>query len=804
MIGSNTGNSVRFAFDYDYAKECWNLPRGSVPSPLKAQGVPHALWMHFWDYAQSVVERASVRSIMKDKLQAECHNFQLSSGNYSSDSHYQNNPYQRRRQREMLEDKEREMQKLEEQTRRDFDCLQREAERLFPNSTALIHHDPAQKRRPFGLDIQLLHSNSKSNGKINIISAAKAALTKQQPQPPKAIFHLQYDKSRAMWNFPREQLPAVLLAVPGISLADWIAVWDYGLGVNQRAYEREHLNELHDRELQICQKSLTYMQQANSSSSSSVSENNHTNTATHLGLKMDKLRRAKEANSNNTQKGWHEFHRRAKQRFEPHGIVVSLSHPVGDKPAGCGLEFHCPSTGRRNTQSPMATTSNTNSLASISVSRGGRQSPPYYPQYQHQPHQQTNKMPTISSSIWLHHKVKEQDVSPTVPTIWNSKEQQQPFIRMSSHQPAILTTSPNHSSGNSTNILRSRDNKQSENAPPKPETLRSYQYHPSKSESSPSATSSSHKSKNDAIKLPQVVLTYVHDEISSKIEVTTPLSFDDPTGSFDDEDSHGYVVPPAPSDPPSSIGSSSSISSVENSHHKAAALTKEKEIKRVRFGPDQLREFENPYKKSQKDKLWFTHKERDANRAKTKMLAQRAFDSKSSGGSTHNVVFMDSETGEEVCWRGLEHAQKGNLSSRQETRRAYMARVLEKQRSLRLDAFTFRRGAPHSDPMGELQKHAARQSRHCRERAQQLAAGDAKEARTVYKESLRKANLESDSSSNSTVSSSSSMSRRFHQNRSQMQYREQAGLCHKNDIFQDYCRQMHLASKGRLQPAVAA
>ena len=794
MIGPNTSNSVRFAFDYDYAKECWNLPRGSVPSPLKAQGVPHALWMHFWDYAQSVVERASVRSIMKDKLQAECHNFQLSSGNYSSNSHYQSNPYQRRQQREMVEDKEREMQKLEEQTRRDFDCLQREAERLFPNSTAQIHHDAAQKRRPFGLDIQLLHSNSNSNSKTNSSSAAKADVNKHQPQPPKAVFHLQYDKSRATWNVPREQLPAVLLAVPGISLADWIAVWDYGLGVNQRAYEREHLNELHDKELHICQKSLTYMQQANTSSNnSSISENNPTNTATHLGLKMDKLRRAKEANSNNTQKGWQEFHRRAKQRFEPHGIIVSLSHPAGDKPAGCGLQLHCPITGRHSVQSSMRSTSNTNSLSSLSVSRGGRQSPPYHPQFQQQ--QQTKKMPTVSSSIWLHHKVKEQDISPTVATVWNTKEQQQPFIRMSSHQPAILTTSPNHSSStsNSTNILRSRDNKQSENSPPKPESLRGYHYHPNKSTSSSSIASSTRKNKDDAIKLPPIVLTYVHDDFPSKIEVTTPLSFDDPTGSFDDEDSHGYVVPPAPSDPPSSIGSSSSISSVGSGYHKAAVLTKKKVIKRVHFGPDQLREFENPYKKSQKDKLWFTHKERDANRTKTKLLAQRAIDSMSSGGSTHNVVFMDSETGEEVCWRGLEHAQKGNLSSRQETRRAYMAKVLEKQRSLRLDAFSFRRGAPHSDPMGELQKHAARQSRHCRDRAQTLAANDAKEARTVYKESLRKANLKSDSSSSTS-----------HSSNSQMQYREQAGLCHKNDIFQDYCRQMHLASKGRLQPAVAA
>ena len=511
-------SSTFFTFDYDYAKECWNLPRGSVPSQLKAQGVPHALWMHFWDYAQSVVERASVRSIMKDKLHAECHNFHLS---YPHTRHT-SSLYLSSKQRQ-IQEREREMQKLEEQTSRDFECLQREAERLFPNSKANISRDGAQKGRPFGLAIRLLHSNSSSpssstkDAKPNAKSSTAATTT---PLTQNTTLHLQYDARRATWNLPREQLPSEL-AKQGVKLADWIAIWEYGFGVNQRAHEREHLNELHDRELRLCQKSLTYMQ----SNSSSQENNNTTNTTTHIGLKMDKLRRAKEANANNTQTGWHELQRRATQRFEPYGVKVSLSRPAGDSQIGCGLEFQCPN----NTHKSTTTTSSSSGSSPKTSSQGGRQSPPCQ--------QPTKKMPTASSSIWLHHhKHIKEDTSPTIPSVWNcGGKEQSKKIRTSSHQPAILTASPNHGSGN---VLRSRENTK-ENAPPKPETVRHYHH----------KSTSSSKDKNDTAwghgKPPPVVLTYVHDEVPTKIEVTTPLSFEDPMDSFDEEDSHGYVVPPA-------------------------------------------------------------------------------------------------------------------------------------------------------------------------------------------------------------------------------------------------------------------
>ena len=725
------------SFEYDYAKECWTLPRGSVPTQLKSQGVTQELWARFFDYAQSVVERASVRSIMKTKLDAECRNYRLTSQHTHSTTRHSLYLASQKRQ---IEDREREMRKLEEQTSRDFVCLQREAERVFRSSKATIQHDANQNGRPCGLAIQL-----------------------DGPTKDQMKLHLQYDKRRASWNLPRDRLPAPLVEI-GVVLADWIAIWDYGLGVNQRAHERKHLNELHDRQLKLFQKSLNHMQ-ANHSINADY-ENNSASTATQIGLKMDKLRRAMEANTKNTQKGWHELQRRATLRFEPYGIRVSLSHPDEDSHVGCGLKFHASDV-------PAITS---NSSPTSSFARAGRQSPP------HSRHHQGPEKTPISSSIWLHHKVKDsQEASPTIPSVWNySKETQ---LRMSSHQPAFLTTSPsNRSSSSSDNVLRARENTPDESkAPPKPETT----YHPK--------TSSSNKNKWEPGTLSPVVLTYVHDEVPSKIEVTTRLSFEDPSSSFDEEDSHGYVVPPAPIDPPSSIGNSSSSNFKEQ-----GAAKKKKIIKCVRFGPNKIIEFENPYTKIEKEKLWFSSKERDANRAKTKLLAQRVIDSQAKDGQT--VVLMDSDTGEAVYWRGLEHARKGNLSWRQDTRRTFMTKILEKQRALRLDAFS-RRGSSSKDPAVALQQYASRHSRSCQSQAQKFAANDAKEARTVYKESLQTANFYRDSCE--SVDSRSRSLQHSQGSESHKKLQQHKTHQHENDIFQDYCRQMHLASKSRMQPAAA-
>ena len=316
-----------------------------------------------------------------------------------------------------------------------------------------------------------------------------------------------------------------------------------------------------------------------------------------------------------------------------------------------------------------------------------------------------------------------------------------------------------------------------ENAPPRPEASRKQR-----------KKESSHRVWGQP-----VVLTYVHEDVPSQIdiEVSAPLTPTSSAESFDDEDSHGYVVPRAPSNLACSIGTSSSS---------IVSMKAPKVPKRVRFGATKWHTYESPgYTKADRKKLWFTHEEREASRNKTKVLAQRVMDNRNSGGA-NNVVFMDSETEEEVCWRGLEHAKKGNLSSRQETRRSFLIKVLEKQRMIQLNSWTTRRGTVE-DPARELQQYASRQSRQCRERAQKLAAQDAKDARAVYKESLRKHNLHHHSSyhHNSNMSVSSGCSSQYSSSHLSSQHNKHNNMHHHTDIFQDYCRQMHMASKARMQ-----
>lgn len=679
-------SSAFFTFDYDYELEKWSLPRGKVPSQLKSQGVPHALWMHFWDYSQSVVERASVRSIMKKKLRVECDTGKLSA--------------------HRIQEREIEITKLDEQTERDFECLQRQAERIFPNSRARVSID-SQTGRQFGLEIRLLSSTATSDS-----------------------MHLHYDDSRASWNLPRDVLP-YMLAKQGVPEADWMAIWDYGFGVNQRAKEREHLNQLHGRELRLCKKSLAYMSSTQIPSIDENASSSHNSTANHIRMKMEKLQQAIEANANNTKKGWQELQRKAVQRFEPYGVNVYLSHK--EEQVCCGLEFQCPKQKRRDFLTASAGSKRTASFSH-----------------------------TTPSAIWL-------------PTSSPIPSPPRATAERTSPNPAVWMTVPKHLSPQRSSELDHLDTSNSpsktpekENAPPKPEGARKYR-----------KKESSHRVWGHP-----VVLTYVHDDVPSQIdiEVSAPLTPTSSAESFDDENSHGYVVPPAPSNPPSSIGSCSSGS---------VSMKAPKLPKRVHFGENKWHTFENPgYTKADRRSLWFTHDERDASRSKTKELAQRVIDNRTNGGA-ENVTFIDSETEEEVCWRGLEHAKRGNLSSRQETRRAFLVKVMEKQRLIQLNSWTTRRGTVE-DPARELQLYASRQSRQCRERAQKLAAQDAKDARAVYKESLRKPNLHSYRYGGNSVSSGYGS----HHSRGSSHRHD---FYHQNDIFQDYCRQMHLATKARMQ-----
>ena len=127
-----------------------------------------------------------------------------------------------------------------------------------------------------------------------------------------------------------------------------------------------------------------------------------------------------------------------------------------------------------------------------------------------------------------------------------------------------------------------------------------------------------------------------------------------------------------------------------------------------------------------------------------------------------------------------------------------MIKVLEKQRQIQLDSWTSRRGTV-TDPDGDLQQYAARHSRHCRERAQRLAASDAKEARAVYKESLRRTNLHASSGSSVMSGSSQSNTSYYSSSRHYSHHHHDQTHHHKNDIFQEYCRRQHLATKARLQ-----
>jgi len=732
-------------FDYDFASEQWNLPRGTVPTQLKSQGVPHALWMHFWDYAQSVVERASVRAIMKRKLITEIEAKDQKDGHRSHQHHGHTHHKLSKQQRQ---ERQTEIARLDEQTKRDFGCLERQAERLFPNTRASVNKDARYSTMErFGLELQLLHSQSGNIG--------------GKDSKDDNTLYLNYDDKKASWDLPRDILPEQL-EKHGVQLADWIVIWDYGFGVNQRAKEREHLNELHGRELRLCEKSLSYMNSTNVPSVDQNATSAHNTTANHIRAKMEKLLRAKEANTNNTKKGWQELQRRASQRFEPYDIKAYLSRPENEQIC-CQLIFQCPKTTKL--------------------------------------HQQQKKIPP-TSSIWLpstpSRSVSSRSDSPTIspiPSVWNFAKEH--FRTTTSQDQGTLSSSSTAAASASVpssdaNVLRPKRPNEKENAPPRPETL---------------------LRKTKSVWGHPVVLTYVHDEIPSRIEVTTPLSTDaddyEYTSSFE-EDSNGYVVPPAPSDPPSSIGSSSSsslsgIASFQKEGFPTSPVDlllsriSKKKYRRVHFGPNEVKEYENPYSKNDRKALWFTHEEREACRSRTKVLAQRVIDNRCSGAG-HNVVFMDSETEEEVCWRGLEHAKKGNLSSRQETRRAFLVKVLEKQRQLRLRSMTNRRGASIADPAHELQDFAYRHSRECRERAQKLAAHDAKEARAVYKESLRKTNLMHVTQSTicATPSGMSFASSKCSAEHSQSQYYDENSL----DIFQDYCRQMHLASKSRVQQAV--
>jgi hypothetical protein len=711
-------------FEYDYSSAQWNLPRDAVPPQLKAQGVPHALWMHFWDYSQSVVERASVRGIMKKKLQLELMHI-----------------VDERRQ----EERRQEMARMDEQTQRDFDCLEKQAQRLFPNTKASVskgvvtatnsshNNNKTEIPKPFVLDIQLLHhsashvpssSNSSSHGSIDTV-------------------HLHYDTRRASWNLPRETLPAAL-ADAGVLINDWIAIWDYGFGVNQRAKEREHLNQLHQRELHLCEKSLHYMNSTNISSVDQNTLSSHNSTANHIRSKMEKLQRAIEANADNTRKGWQELQRRASLRFEPYAVKVYLSRP--DSQICCGLQFQC--SGHKKVVNPYL--------------------------FQHSCSPSATWLQSLTSSP-KPHQFKEDEGSP-VSSMWAtvSTHQGHPKKVTSGSSSSAPTVSPSSVTTPPEIPNPPVGHREKENAPPKPETSRKA------------------KQESHSINVwgQPVVLTYVHDDFPSRvdIEVSTPMS---PTSSSDhdhlddssDVDSHGYVVPPAPSNPPSSLGSSSSCSISVPPPPKHVQVKR-----RVRFGGNFYHTYACPaLNKDERKDLWFTQEEREACRAKTKTLAQRVIESRNNGGA-NNVVFVDSETQEEVCWRGLEHAKKGNLSSRQETRRSYMMKVLDKQRQLQLDSWTSRRGVV-ADPESDLQQYAARHSRHCRERAQRLAAGDAKDARAVYKESLRKTNLQNTSSTTPVMAASSNHGQNHRQHH------------HQNDIFQDYCKKMHLATKARMQQA---
>lgn len=692
-------NPSFISFEYDYDSEKWNLPRGTVPTQLKTQGVPHALWMHFWDYSQSVVERSSVRSIMKKKLKAEC-----SKGNLS---------VKRRQEREA------EIGKLDDQTNRDFEYLQRQAERLFPNTKARVSQDARGKQ--FGLEIQLLHPTLASD-----------------------TVQLRYDDRHASWNLPRDVIPTSL-AEHGVPVADWSAIWDYGFGVNQRAKEREHLNQLHDRELRLCQKSLSYMNSTHIASVDTNAASSHNTAANHIRMKIEKLRRAREANLQNTKKGWQELQRRAAQRFEPYGVKVYLSHPETE--ICCGLQFHCPKKTVKDSSSVNSAGNKRRSTFYHSTPSAiwlpsGKSSPV--------PSQPAKGRSSPIPSVWM--TIPKQHLSPKKPDI------------SSDDDPASATA------------LRTKT-PEKENAPPKPERARKH----TKKETSRSVWGQ------------PVVLTYVHDDIPSRIdiEVSAPLTPTSSAESFDDEDSHGYVVPPAPSRAISSLESCSSGASV-------TVKVPPKKFKRVCFGENSWHTYDAPsFSRADKKKLWFSHEERESNRGKTKLLAQRVIDNRNSGGA-NNVVFMDSETEQEVCWRGLEHAKRGNLSFRQETRRAFLVKVLEKQRLLQLDSWTSRRGTVE-DPAAELQQYAMRQSRQCRERAQKLAAQDAKDARAVYKESLRRANLQHNhNSANVSGASSLGCSTQHSKIRQSPHYHQQHDLPPQNDIFQDYCRQMHLATKARL------
>jgi hypothetical protein len=314
-----------------------------------------------------------------------------------------------------------------------------------------------------------------------------------------------------------------------------------------------------------------------------------------------------------------------------------------------------------------------------------------------------------------------------------------------------------------------------ENAPPKPEMLRTHD-----------VTKAGHSSN-------PVMLTYVHeDNMPNNIEITALSSVSSSESDLGHPlDDEIVIPPPPPTDLPSSIGSSSSISSYDRPILKPR--------KQVRFGAIKEHVYDNPYSKMDRKTLWYTSEDREASRSKTKVLAQRVVESRRNG-KIDNIIFMDSDTNAEVCWRGLEHAKRGNLHYRQEIRKSFLNKVLEKQRMVRMSAMTSRRGYLVVDPEAELQYFAARHSKACRERARKLAAQDAKEARAVYKESLRKAHLQPIERNSSSISSGGSVVGKAMSFTTGSQLRSNGSFYHQNDIFQDYCRQMHLSSKARMQP----
>lgn len=685
---------LTLTFDYDYQRECWNFTRDSVPPQLKYEGVPPALWMHFWDCAQTVAERATVRNTVRRKLKAECRKDTIS--------------------KQEKTEHETEIRELDSQTLEDFNTLQQQTERLFGSVKARVSTD-VRTGEPFGLEIEVINSTYMSD-----------------------TVHLQYDDRRGSWNIPRHHFPQQL-ATLGVSRVDWATVWEYADGVNDRAKEREALNEAHEKELRLCRKSLSYM---NSTHVDTVDQNaraSHNTTANHIRTKMEKLQKAKAANLNNTKKGWQELQRRANQRFEQYGITAKV---FCEENQVCyyKLELKCPRVDQRqaNTRSSSLGACSIGSLWLPSVT-----SPPCSP-----------RTSADRSILW-----------PSV----ISRRDPPPFSHGSKRQTPSDVLVPSK-----------KLNTEKENGSYKPK------------KHSSDGISTTGRTWRDP-----VLLTYIHDETAHKsVEIMSIPS------TTSESDMDHLTIPPAPSDPPSSIGSASSGPSFISSFKTAFS---KKKNQRVRFGEKKVHVYDNPYVDMDKDTLWVTHEDREANRNHTKMLAQRVIDNRKHG-SADNVIFIDNETKEEVCWRGLEPAQKGNLQSRQDIRRTFLMKVLDKQRLVQMACMISRRGMV-ADPAAELQHYAARQSRHCRERAQKLGAQDAKAARSVYKESLRNTNPGTSSGSSSSTGTGSATNNAF----SYITGRNISHNTHtnhsQNDIFQDYCRQMHLVSKTRFshqQPIAAS